>query len=350
MVDRQTLVFQSLLNAAYVSRLHRLMGCWTQGSGVVFTLHSLNAHPKREFDPNYLLDITPEFLEKSIQIIHQHGFDCVSLDEALIRLADPQAKKFVALTFDDGYRSVRDYALPILAKYNVPSTLFVTSSFAEGTGELWWLQLEYILRHAEEITVTFNGQRQILPLHTHALKKQAWKRLYWRLRTLDEPFMRAAIAQLARKNNITLPNFAKELCMTWDELRDVARDPLVTIGAHTVNHYMLAKWPESIAREELEHSANHIKNELGVFPRHLAYPVGDCTSAHRREFALAKEVGFAAAWTTRPGHLFSENLNHPTALPRLSLNGNYQDPRYLEMFLSGLPVMFWNRFRKVNVY
>ena len=70
---------------------------------------------------------------------------------------------------------------------------------------------------------------------------------------------------------------------------------------------------------------------------HFAYPFGDPTSAGPREFALAREVGFASAVTTRPGMIFAGHRDHLTALPRVSVNGNWQDAGYFEVLLSGAP-------------
>jgi peptidoglycan/xylan/chitin deacetylase (PgdA/CDA1 family) len=104
-----------------------------------------------------------------------------------------------------------------------------------------------------------------------------------------------------------------------------------------------------VARAELVESRQRIIGELGVDPRHLAYPVGDPTSAGAREFRLAREAGFATAWTTRPGHLFGEHAAYATALPRISLNGYFQKARYVDALASGVPSALWNRFRKVNI-
>ena len=48
---------------------------------------------------------------------------------------------------------------------------------------------------------------------------------------------------------------ADELCMDWEEIRELAADPLVTIGAHTLNHVMLAKTSDDTARFELDGSS-----------------------------------------------------------------------------------------------
>jgi peptidoglycan/xylan/chitin deacetylase (PgdA/CDA1 family) len=112
---------------------------------------------------------------------------------------------------------------------------------------------------------------------------------------------------------------------------------------------MLAKWPAAVARAEMEGSRERIEREVGLPVRHLAYPVGDASSAGPREFALARELGFASAVTTRPGMVFAQHKAHLTALPRLSVNGNWQDARYLEALLSGVPFALWNRGRRLNV-
>jgi peptidoglycan/xylan/chitin deacetylase (PgdA/CDA1 family) len=81
---------------------------------------------------------------------------------------------------------------------------------------------------------------------------------------------------------------------------------------------------------------------------HLAYPYGDKVAAGAREFALAQAAGFRTAVTTRPGMIFPESAGHLTALPRVSLNGNYQDTRILPVLTSGAATAMWNGFRRID--
>jgi peptidoglycan/xylan/chitin deacetylase (PgdA/CDA1 family) len=155
------------------------------------------------------------------------------------------------------------------------------------------------------------------------------------------------VGTIAASAGLEAAAICRELCMGWDELARIARHPLMTIGAHTVEHVMLATWPKERARREMAESRDAIEARLGVRPRHFCYPVGDPTSAGTREFELAAELGFETAVTTRPGVLHPEHTGHLTALPRVSLNGAFQKARYVDVFLSGAPFVLWNGFRKV---
>ena len=66
------------------------------------------------------------------------------------------------------------------------------------------------------------------------------------------------------------------------------------------------------------------------------------TSAGERDFAIAKELGLVTAVTTRKGLVQAHHAKALTALPRLSLNGDYQDLRYVKVMLTGAPFAFWN--------
>src|SRR5262249_27246812 len=151
---------------------------------------------------------------------------------------------------------------------------------------------------------------------TVAAKRALYDELYWWLRSLPtEAEMREAVRNLAAFYRVDVAAFCSDLCMTWPEIAALAADPLVTIGAHTVNHPFLAKLPEKTARSEMELSASVIEAALSIRPQHLSYPYGDPGSAGPREFAIAAELGFKTAVTTRPGVLFPKHGKRLTALP-----------------------------------
>ena len=126
--------------------------------------------------------------------------------------------------------------------------------------------------------------------------------------------------------------------MDWSELRIFAEDQLCTLGAHTVHHYELAKLPADQARSEIEQSLKVMEAQFGRRPMHLSYPIGGPTSAGPREYQIARDLGILSAVTTIPGGLYRKHRDTLTALPRVSLNGLFQQKRYMDVF--GTPTIF----------
>lgn len=321
--------------------LHARLARWTRGQGAILTLHHVRPWVARDFAPNRLLEIEPAFLDAALGRIRALGYDLVGMDEVLRRLCAPHGRPFVALTFDDGYRDLRDHALPILERHGAPFTAYVTTGFADRTARLWWLELEEALRALDRVEVCGMS----LSAGTAVEKTAAFRRLYRTLRAGPESALRAVIRHLAGEAGIDAAALPAALCLDWAEVRALARHPLCTLGAHTVTHPMLAKHEAEVARAEMADGRRALEEAIGLPVRHLSYPVGDAGSAGPREHAMAAELGFSSAVTTRPGVLLAEHFGRPTALPRLSLNGHWQSLDALEILLSGAPSALWNRGR-----
>jgi peptidoglycan/xylan/chitin deacetylase (PgdA/CDA1 family) len=350
-VDAKRAVFRTGLTALRLTGAARLMAARTRGLGAVLMLHHVRPRVPDAFQPNRLLEVTPEFLDAALGRIAALGYAIVPLGEVPARLAaaDP-SRPFVAITLDDGYRDNREHALPVFRKHGAPFTVFVASGFADGTAPLWWIDLEDAIRRLDAIAVPLAGGGILsLPADMAARKRAAFARAYAALRAGPEDHMRAAIAALAAKAGVDPLARTRALCMDWDALARLAADPLCSIGVHTVTHPMLAKHDVTVARREMSLARLAIESRLSLRARDIAYPVGDPSSAGPREFALASELGFRIGVTTRPGVLFPEHAHHLLALPRLSVNGLYQSLGDLEVLLSGAAFHLFNRGRRLNV-
>jgi peptidoglycan/xylan/chitin deacetylase (PgdA/CDA1 family) len=347
MSRRSTALLKTALSAVHYSGAGNLLAPYTRGSGVIFMLHHVDPTPPQGFEPNRILKVTPSFLEAVVQEVFESGFDIIPLDHVRERLEQGEAARpFACFTLDDGYRDNREYAYPIFRRYCAPFTVYVPSDFADGRGDLWWLTLEKVLRKAPAITLSMHGETRHFRLTTPAEKDVAYHDIYWWLRALPERQARAVVSELAMANDID-PNTANgDLLMSWDELREFADDPLVTIGAHTRGHYALAKLSEGEARAEMAESIARIEMELGRPCRHFSYPYGCEQSAGEREFHIAEELGLETAVTTQKGLLYPDQAHEMTALPRLSLNGDFQDLRYVKALLSGVPFALMNTLKR----
>jgi len=343
-------VIRAGLEGAYFSGAHLLAAPFLRGAGLILTMHQVRPAEFDDFHPNGILEITPEFLENVVVRIRRRGFEIVSLDEAHRRLTTPgRHRRFVVLTFDDGYRDNKVHAWPILHRLGAPFTIYVPTAYPDGLGDLWWLALEMIVAAQEVIAVDMDGEHRLIPADDAEEKSAAYAVLYGWLRRMEEKAQRRAIHDLAARYGVDMRALCRELIMTWPEIAEMARDPLVTIGAHTIDHYAVARLPAEEARRQMRDSAAVIEAALGRRPRHFSYPYGSPCAAGPRDFAIARDLGFATAVTTRPGVLFPAHAEHLTALPRVSLNGNFQSLRYLDVFLSGLPFFVLNGLRRVAV-
>ncbi len=342
----RTNVIRAGLGALYFTGAHYLLRPIFSGIGAIFTLHHVRPRRDAEFQPNRHLEVAPEFLHAMLSHLRSRDIDIITMDEVHQRLVERNfSRRFACFTLDDGYRDNRDFALPVMRDFDAPFTAYVVSDFAEGTGRLWWIALEMVIAGASAIEVAIGDVATRLDASTPAAKQAAFDRLHDWLRSLPgEHDIQREIAALCARHGIDDSAISRNLCMSWDELKPFADDPLVSIGAHTITHCNLARETEEIVRHEMAIGRARIENALQRPVVHLAYPYGDKIAAGAREFALARSAGFETAVTTRPGMIFAESADHLTALPRVSLNGNYQDARILPVLTSGAATAMWNGF------
>jgi glycosyltransferase involved in cell wall biosynthesis/peptidoglycan/xylan/chitin deacetylase (PgdA/CDA1 family) len=216
----------------------------------------------------------------------------VSLDEAVAGIeaeAPRRGKPALAITFDDGYRSVHDVAFPILQELDVPATVFLPTDYI-GTGRLlWWDELRWLVEAAPE---------RVLPLLRDCVPEGApdpADRAVSHVKYL-EPADREALLARLREAAGPLPA-PDRLMMTWDEVRTLHRAG-VSFGSHTVGHYYLDALDRATLRYELKEARARIEEEIGVAPLALAYPDGRFDDTVIEE---ARGAGYRCAVTTMSG-------------------------------------------------
>jgi peptidoglycan/xylan/chitin deacetylase (PgdA/CDA1 family) len=343
-------VIRAGLEALYVTGAHRLFRPVFAGIGSIFMLHHVRPPRDIPFQPNSHLEVAPNFLRAVLVHLRARGIDIVTVDEMQRRLTERDfSQRFACFTFDDGYRDNRDFALPIMREFDAPFTVYVASDFAQSTGNLWWVALETVIAKASLVEADIDGRTARIDTSTLSAKHAAFERLHDWLRALPgRDDLAREIGKLCARYGVDRSAICRELCMSWDELKPFAAEPLVGIGAHTITHCNLAQQSDEIASQEMATSRAQIESAIQRPALHFAYPYCDRLAAGPREFALAKAAGFKTAVTTRPGMVFPENAEYPTALPRVSLNGNYQDERILPVLTSGAATAMWNGFRRVD--
>ena len=322
------------------------------GHGAIFCLHHVlpGGGLQNGFAPNAKLEITPDFLRQIIGLVQAAGYECLSIGAALERLKSGKADRpFAVFTLDDGYRDNLEHAYPVFKKFNCPFTICVSPRIADGTCELWWRGLEVIIAAQSHVNFDISGQKIIQPTETDQQKWQAWNTALPLLQSMPEHDQRHWIRRNCESVGIDLNAMCRKAAMTWDEIRSINRDPLTTIGAHTLNHHNLMRLELGEAKREIRESGQRIAEELGEPTRHFAYPYGNVDAAGPREFALCAAAGYASSVTTRLGNVLPAHREHMQALPRIMVSGRFQNPRYISTLMSGLPGFLFNRGKRVHV-
>jgi peptidoglycan/xylan/chitin deacetylase (PgdA/CDA1 family) len=336
----KALMIRAGLEAVALSGAGRLMPS-AAGRGVIFTLHHVRPARGYDFEPNGHLSVTPQFLDAAIVAGRQCGLHPVHLEELPELLADSSdRRKFMCFTLDDGCRDNAQFAAPVFRKHGVPYTMFITPGFVERSRTMWWETAEALTRAAASFNFDFGHGMETVPCSSRQEKFVAFERLAKFVESVDEDDAVAKIDQAAISAGVDPLGIVDHEIMTAAELRDLVKDPLARLGAHTVTHPNLSRVSDDRLRHELEQSAARVAAYSGRAPKSVCYPYGGRHAVGPRETKVALETGFALGVTTQPGVLNSERPEQLAELPRVSLNGQYQKSRYVRALVSGLPFFF----------
>jgi peptidoglycan/xylan/chitin deacetylase (PgdA/CDA1 family) len=226
-------------------------------------------------------------------------FNVLPLDDALAAMAagslPPRA---VCITFDDGYRSTHDLALPILSGFDLPATVFVTSGYL-GEGNMWNDKILEAVRHVPigvlDLLQIGLGTREI---NTMVDRKNAIDTLTETAKYLP-PLERLALTERLESLAGSAP--AAGLMLTPETLRALTRHR-IEIGAHTVSHPILTSLDADSARYEIEECKLRLEAITGSPVRFFAYPNGKTgTDFDDRHVAMVQAAGFSAAFSTAAG-------------------------------------------------
>lgn len=257
-------------------------------------------------------------------------FNVVPLGEACARLARGELPaRALSLTFDDGYADNATIALPILQRMRLRATFFVATGYTGG-GVMFNDAIYEAMRCARagehDLTRLDEG---VLLLDTPVSRRATAERIIDGLK-YRHPRERSVLAErILWALEVPAP---RGLMMTEEQIRRLHACGM-EIGAHTVNHPILARLPDGEAREEIVASKRTLEEITGAPVNVFAYPNGrpgtDYGPAHVR---MVREAGYCAAVSTSRGICRSDS--DLFQLPRVAPWD--ENPRRLAVRLIGL--------------
>jgi peptidoglycan/xylan/chitin deacetylase (PgdA/CDA1 family) len=221
----------------------------------------------------------------------------------------------VVVTFDDAALDTCTTALPILRRHSIPATLFVPTGLVGRAGPFWWDRLYRL----DQAAAARELELAALLIDHGALEDgPEWTEdtIWRRLRQLDptrrdEAFDRVA-ERLGEDEAETLPG-----AMSWEQIAELDASGLITLGAHTVGHPMLASLADEPLKAEMEGSRDALAG-FRSFRKVFAYPYGDTPAIGARVEEAVRQAGFEAAFTTSERALTGKEA--PMALGRVCVD------------------------------
>ena len=248
--------------------------------------------------PDPLLDGEPDAaaFDWQMQLLKQ-CFNVLPLHEAVQMLAtERMPSRAVAISFDDGYRSIHDLALPILVKHGLPATVFVTTGHMVDDGSMWNDMILEAMRRLPPVPLDLRMLGlQAYPMGSAAERKQAAGILTERCKYMTPPERTRFTDHL---QNLAGGSLRQDLMLTADMLRTLTRNQ-VEIGGHTVNHPILTRLEDDVAQREIAENKAQLEHIIGQPLRLFAYPNGKRPLDYdERHVAMVAQAGYAAAFTT----------------------------------------------------
>lgn len=294
--------------------------------------------------------VAKDVFERQIAALAR-DYRVLTLDETLRHIRERIAfpPRAVLVTFDDGYGDNYRHAFPILRRYGVPATFFLTTGPIDSGRWLWWDEVDWAVRALGDRLSREHCDPAIYPDRITAVLQNAADgsagidRLVAALNGLSVASREAVVTDLRVRALREAAAPVHRLMLTWDEVRDMVRGGM-SLGAHTINHVFLDAIDEPDGLAEIGGSLDRIAAETGVRPTAFAYPKG---RTHERIRSWLTRCGVEMAVTTDAG--MNRLDADPLALKRrdggyLAVGDRFVTSQ-METEMAGL----WDRVRDKNL-
>jgi len=219
-----------------------------------------------------------DVFEEQIKILRR-GFNIISLSSLCTFLSngDPIAPNAIVITVDDGYEDFYLYAYPILKKYSVSATIYITSDFIDGKIWLWPDVIEFILSKTQYNTfsIKLNGNETQYDLTNDDKRLRAWSDIADYCLTLKNDDKNEFLKQLAHNLKVHVPSspISEYKPLSWKQIVEM-KEHGIEIGSHTCTHPRLVMLDNANLRYEIEGSKKRIENMINQAIDSFCYPHG----------------------------------------------------------------------------
>ena len=283
----------------------------------------------------------PEEFDKQMEVV-SNKYNVINfrvlkeIQDAGERLPDNS----LIITFDDGYADNYEIALPILQKYNLTATVFVSTGYIGTNTPFWFEKFAYLMKKVPcgPIAISLSSLNHTFEI-TESSRKEISKKIMLQLKSMPNADRIASLNELDNLFNIHLPADEIEMIktLTWDQVIKLDKAG-IEIGSHTVSHPILSSLNDSEIYKELATSKAQLDENLGKETVSICYPVGGPQYYDDRVKKAAKELGYQYGISYRHGVIKDMARQSPFDFPRIHVETEINMPHFIANLL--IPEVF----------
>jgi peptidoglycan/xylan/chitin deacetylase (PgdA/CDA1 family) len=299
----------ALLRVCAAVGLFRLTSRFFSRHLQILCYHGFQLGDECHFRPQ--LFISRERFEERLQHLVRGGFVVLPLGEALTRMWNGTLpRRSLAITIDDGFKSTHSVAGPLLLRFGLPATVYVTTYYMEKNVPVFRLAMQYLFwrasaRQLDQPTLDLLAALNNRPAaHQPADAPLDAQQLTWDLiRTgeslhseADRQSLLRQVARILALDTLCPDELQPLSIMSPEEVRSLANQGF-DIQLHTHRH-RFPSHDRSSAREEIIANQSRLEAITGRPARHFCYPSGLFAAS---QWPWLQELGIESATTCLPG-------------------------------------------------
>jgi len=294
--------------------LSKIKSEYFTSKAVVLMYHKIGDPPS---DP-WELAVSQENFEAHLQVLKK-SFNIVSTEELIFQLQKNKiTNRSVAITFDDGLLNNYELARPLLEKYQIPATLFITDSNVGKNKLFWWDELEELIINTKVLPCDFSlnalgdtfhfslsgeeiltpelktQNRSFLAYNPNSKRGELYYRLWEICSPLKERDQQDILARVKQWAGVEVVN-SNDVCMSWEQVTELSQSEFFTIGGHTHSHPSLYDHNFEFQKDEILGNKLLLESKLNCKINSFAYPSG---RYNENTLMVIKSSDFKAAFTT----------------------------------------------------
>jgi len=250
----------------------------------------------------------------------------VSLRSLVQMLSTSKAlpKNTVAITFDDCFQNVYQNAYPILAKYHIPATFFITAGYVNTSKIIWADILEKTIAalKSKQIVLDFLNESKTYPISNKSEKIKALFDIKSKLKQIEDTQKNKFMNYFVKKFQEPIAESDTDLYsnLSWEQLKEMDSNTLFEIGSHTLNHVILSQVDIQKARMEIVESKKTLESHLNHSINLFSYPEGQEIHYNENIIQILKGNNFVCS----PSAIWGDNSlgDDPFHLKRIMVGFN----------------------------